>query len=76
MMTPQEPRTRKVAGHEVHLPDGTVMQPGVVELFDGMVKKTYPLVEEMPQTEWIGGTIDIRREGENLKAYKNNHAIK
>lgn len=75
MTSHRGPIIRKVAGHEVHMPDGSILQLGVVELVDGMVRKTYLLTEELAQTEWIGGTITIRQEGENLRAYKNDKTI-
>lgn len=66
---------RKVAAHEVILPDGTKHCPGIVELRAGAVTKTYSFEAEQAGTEWLGGTIEIRQEGESLKAYKNNKPI-
>ena len=66
---------RKVAAHEIRFTDGRSFKPGVVEIVDGMVKKIYLLHDEQAQTEWIGGIIEIKQEGENLIAYKNNKPI-
>ncbi|WP_159105334.1 hypothetical protein [Prevotella disiens] len=30
--------------------------PGIIEIEGNMVVRTYPLIEEIEQTEWIGGT--------------------
>ena len=66
---------RKVAAHEIRLTDGRNFKPGVIEIVDDMVRKVYLLHDEQAQTEWLGGTIEIRQEGGNLKAYKNNKPI-
>ncbi len=66
---------RKVAANEVILSDGTLLCPGIVEITRGFVSKTYRLEEEEARTEWLGGSIEIRLEGNNLKAYKNNKPI-
>ena len=57
------------------MPDGECLVMGVVEVVDGTVKNVYPLEDEQAQTVWLGGTIVIRQEGENLKAYKSNKPI-
>jgi len=51
------------------LADGSKIAPGVVELVGGIVVKTYPLTEELPRTEWVRGTIEIRLEADSEKAY-------
>lgn len=66
---------RRIAVHEVRLTNDQCLRPGVVEIVDGMVKKAYPLKNEQAQTEWLGGIIEIKQEGENLIAYKNNKPI-
>lgn len=66
---------RKVAANEVILSDGTLLCPGIVEITRGVVSKTYRFEEEEARTEWLGGSIEIRLEGNNLKAYKNNKPI-
>jgi len=66
---------RRVAAHEVRCPDGSTVHPGIVEIADGTVRKIGQFVEELERTEWLGGTIEIRQEGESLRAYKNNKPI-
>jgi hypothetical protein len=42
----------------------------VVELEDGIVTRYYPLDGEQPQTEWLSGTICIRRDAQGqIKAF-------
>ena len=67
---------RAIAAHVVLTPDGQRLEMGVVELDEqGDVKCWYRLEGEQAHTVWLGGTIEIRREGESLKAYKNNKPI-
>ena len=66
---------KRFAAHEIRMPDGECLVMGVVEVVDGTVKTVYPLEDEQAQTVWLGGTIVIRQEGENLKAYKSNKPI-
>lgn len=51
-------RVRRVAAHEV-IVGKEVFSPAVVELIRGKVVGYYLLTEELPQTEWLGGTILI-----------------
>ena len=44
-------------------------------MIDETVEKVYELTEELEKTEWLGGIIEIRKEGGSLKAYKNNKPI-
>mgnify|MGYP006935956514 CR=1 FL=1 len=71
-----KPICRKLAAHVVLTPDGQRLEMGVVELdTKGNVLCWYRLEGEQAHTEWLGGTIEIRHEGESLKAYKNNKPI-
>ena len=65
-------KTRRVAAHEVRLPDGRTIAPGVVEITSGMAEKAYPLEGEPAHTEWLGGTIVIRSDN---RAYKDDKPI-
>lgn len=68
---------RAIAAHVVLTPDGQRLEMGVVELDENDdVKSWYRLEGEKAHTVWLGGTIEIKREGESLKAYKNNKPIK
>lgn len=31
----------------------------IIEILDGKVVNYYPFTEELPNTEWLGGTIEI-----------------
>lgn len=46
---------RRLAVNRLHLPDGRVLPNHVIELRDGRVTAYYPLTEELPSTEWLGG---------------------
>ena len=49
---------RRVAAHEVHV-DGRILEQAVVELLSGKVVNYYVFTDELPMTEWLGGTIEI-----------------
>ena len=52
------------------------LSPGVIELLSGKVLRMYPLQEEISQTEWLGGTIEIRTDEQGiLRAYQNNQLL-
>lgn len=57
---------RRCGAHEVLLADGTVLLQAVVELEEGRVVNYYEFREELPMTEWLGGRIEIKRDGEGL----------
>lgn len=69
---------KRVACNEVRLTDGRTYSPGVVELTnDGSVANVYQLEEELAQTIWISGRLDIRTDSKgNARAYKDNKEIK
>ena len=48
-------KTRRIAVSRLHLPDGTLLNNQVIELSDGIPQRHYPLVHELPATEWLGG---------------------
>ena len=49
---------RRVAANEVKVGDDVLPQ-AVVELEGGKVVRYYSFTEELPHTEWLGGTISI-----------------
>lgn len=54
---------RRVAAHRVVV-DGKVNRMCVIELgSDGFVRSYAPFNEEVPFTEWLGGTITLGRDG-------------
>lgn len=57
---------RQVAVNRV-LVGGEAVSPCVLEMQDGMVVKYYRLIEELPFTEWIGGTVVLAKEGDAWK---------
>ncbi len=60
---------RKVAAHWVNTPSATYRQ-AVVVLDDGVVVDVFPFTEELPSTEWLGGTIIVRADDNGiLRAY-------
>lgn len=68
--------TRIVAANRVIDADGDEMKPGVVELEGKYVNSAYPLYGERPFTEWLGGTISIKRSADGkLQAYKDGEII-
>ncbi|WP_293526187.1 hypothetical protein [Prevotella sp.] len=68
--------TRIVAANRVIDADGDEMKPGVVELEGKYVSCVYPLFGERPFTEWLGGTINIKRSADGrLQAYKDGEVI-
>ena len=68
--------TRIVAANRVIDADGDEMKPGVVELKGKYVSCVYPLFGERPFTEWLGGTINIKRSADGrLQAYKDGEVI-
>lgn len=68
--------TRIVAANRVIDADGDEMKSGVVELEGKYVSSVYPLFGERPFTEWLGGTINIKRSADGrLQAYKDGEVI-
>lgn len=51
---------RKVAASRVYINEKEFYTNHVVELFNHIVTNHYPLQDEQPMTEWLGGTIIIR----------------
>lgn len=58
---------RRIAAHRIVNEQHTI-ELGLVELTDGWVSDCYPLVEELAHTEWMSGTIYIRKNS-NGKYY-------
>ena len=49
---------RRIAVSRLHLPNGTILHNQVIELCDGQPQRYYPLVQELPATEWLGGDFE------------------
>ena len=61
---------RRVAAHQV-LVSKKVLSQAVVELDDGKVVNYYTFEDELPLTEWLGGTIKLVDTDGGLVAYWN-----
>lgn len=48
-------KCRRFAVNRLHLPNGGVLFNQVLEVQDESVLAFYPLTEELPNTEWLGG---------------------
>lgn len=48
------------------LPDGSILQQAVVEIQEGRVVNYFEFREELPMTEWLGGEIQVERDGEGI----------
>lgn len=62
-MSSSERSIRRVAANTVVLPNGMSYKNHVVELFGGRLVNHYPLQGEIAMTEWLGGRIEIEKEG-------------
>lgn len=66
---------RRVAAHEL-LIDGQMLRQAVVEIAEGRVVNYYTFDRELPMTEWLGGTIEVRRSEEGvLEAYHRGRRL-
>lgn len=67
---------RRCGAHEVCLPQGDVLQQAVVEIEEGRVVNYYEFRDELPMTEWLGGRIELRKDGEGLlRAYHQERLL-
>jgi hypothetical protein len=67
---------RRIACHEILLPNGQILPMSVVEIQSGKVLRYYPLVEEQAATEWWKGSIRLKVQGDgSLKAFYEGHEI-
>lgn len=53
------PQHRRIAVSRLHLPDGRVLRNQVIELEGSVPVRHYPLLEELPATEWLGGDFHL-----------------
>lgn len=68
-------KIRRIAAHEIII-DKKVLRPGVVEIKDSCVFDYYAFTEELPYTEWIGGTIYVRKDENDIShAFHNGRMI-
>lgn len=68
-------KKRRIAVHELRYDDETIVQ-AFVELVDGKVLKYGHLKEELPMTEWLGGTIVLSAGKDGcLRAFWNGKLL-
>ena len=61
---------RRIASNEVITPENQCLFQQVIELTDGVVTNQYPLVMEIPNTEWVRGQLVLRKCADGLvRAY-------
>jgi hypothetical protein len=56
---------RRVGAHYVKV-GGTTLHQAIVEIEDGRVVNYYEFEDELPLTEWLGDTIEIRRSADGV----------
>lgn len=67
---------RRVGAHEVVFSNRTLVQ-AVVEIQGTQVVNYYEFRDELPMTEWLGGTITLKySESGELQAWWNNKQLK
>lgn len=69
-------RKRRIAAQRI-ANNQHIIDLGVVELTNGYVSDCYPLMEELAHTEWIKGTINIRKSsnGKDYAYYKDQRLM-
>lgn len=66
---------RRVGAHKV-ITESATLEQAVVEIYDGRVANYYEFRDELPMTEWLGGTIIIKRDSDGiLRATKDGKII-
>lgn len=56
---------RRVGAHYVISGD-IVLHQAIVEIVDGRVVNFYEFDDELPMTEWLGDTIELRKNEEGM----------
>lgn len=59
-------KLRRCGAHEVITASGSTLFQAVVEIEEGRVVNYYEFRDELPMTEWLGGTIEIQRDEEGI----------
>lgn len=54
-----KPQLRRIAVSRLHMPGGRILYNQVVELADSCPVRYYPLTDELPATEWLGGDYHL-----------------
>ena len=68
---------RRIACNELIDLEGRLLTLYVVELRNGIPSAHYPLSEEIPNTEWMTGRVEIKKDGDGIVRafYKGNLII-
>lgn len=67
---------RRCGAHEVITANGDVLHQAVVEISeDGNVVNYYEFRDELPMTEWLGGTIIVERNEEGVLVARHQDKI-
>lgn len=59
-------KLRRCGVHEVITASSAILTQAVVEIEEGRVVNYYEFRDELPMTEWLGGTIEIKRDEEGI----------
>ncbi len=62
-------RSRRIASNELITPEGKLLMQQVVLLEEGFVVRTHPLEKEEANTEWLQGSIILKKEPAGVRAY-------
>lgn len=57
---------RRCGAHQVLLPNGSMLHQAIVEIYESRVVNYYEFRDELPMTEWLGGTIEVRRDEDGI----------
>ncbi len=52
--------THRIAVSRLHLPDGSILVNQVLEYDGERLLRYFPLTEELPFTQWIGGDYELK----------------
>ena len=75
-MKQETTRTRRIACHELIMPDGQRLTHYVVEISNGYMVNHYPLLQEIPNTEWLVGQVFLKESDHGkLQAFYNRKPI-
>ena len=67
---------RRIGAHYVVTDSGTLKQC-VVEIMEDRVVNYFTFADELPLTEWLGGTIELKRNAEGiLQAWQEGKLLK
>lgn len=67
---------RRCGAHSVVLPNQSQLSQAVVEIQEGRVVNYYEFRDELPMTEWLGGTIILQEDEDGvLRAYHNKKQL-